>query len=241
MILYKYFPCNEYTFKSLAMKGLWCHTYNHMNDPFECLNILDRVFSSTELNDFRLIMSKSKNKKFSVLTNLDDDELTEIINEFRKTAINKFGFSSLSEDSNNILMWSHYANDHKGIVIGFEFPELEGNTNLQKVKYKDSLNEIKIKDFAHFLIADCESDYYHSILMKDYSLKACAWDYEKEWRIWRSKPCYYHFKPEQVKEVWFGLNTSNETIAVLLGILNYLPNNTFFEKKIIKYNPLRIE
>jgi len=239
MILYKYFPCNEYTFKSLAVKGLWCHTYENMNDPFECLNVLERTFSSLELETFRAIVLNGKHQRWQNLAQKNDNELTHIINTFRKEILHQYAFCSLSEDPNEILMWSHYANSHNGIVIGFEFSELENNHHLQKVDYEENLNEINLEKYAHYLIGD--TDDFIDELFKDYSIKSSHWGYEKEWRIWRKTPSYYYFKPEHVKEVCFGLNTSFETKAVIIELMNYLPDSVEFKEKKLCKNPLRIE
>ena len=33
---------------------------------------------------------------------------------------NRFGVLSLTRNPTNLLMWSHYANEHKGVVIGID-------------------------------------------------------------------------------------------------------------------------
>lgn len=238
MILYKYFPCNEYTYQSLVLRGLWCHTYEYMNDPFECLAILDREFKIKDLNIFRKIVSTSNERRWKIVGSSEDDKLTNLLNDLRKKLISKYAFCSLSENPRDVLMWSHYANSHKGIVVGFEFPELDANYHLIKVDYNDELRELDLEKYAHYLING--NDNYLFDLFNDYSIKSTAWSDEKEWRIWRNKPCYYHFRPEQVKEVFFGLNTTLATKAIIYDLMSY-SNDSIFHELEIKQNPLRLE
>jgi hypothetical protein len=47
------------------------------------------------------------------------------------------GYLSLSATNKSILMWSHYAQNHEGFVIGFRREHEYFNYGLMKVKYKD--------------------------------------------------------------------------------------------------------
>jgi hypothetical protein len=41
----------------------------------------------------------------------------------RLESFESYGVSCFSESWNSILMWSHYADRHKGICLGFDVPE----------------------------------------------------------------------------------------------------------------------
>jgi Protein of unknown function (DUF2971) len=47
------------------------------------------------------------------------------------------GIVSLAERANCPLMWSHYADQHKGLCIGYSIPE-DGVSGLHKVQYGGS-------------------------------------------------------------------------------------------------------
>tara|TARA_B110000090_G_C13168083_1_gene364291 strand:+ start:192 stop:413 length:222 start_codon:yes stop_codon:yes gene_type:complete len=72
-------------------------------------------------------------------------------------------------------MWTHYANIHSGIIIGFEFPELEGNNNLQKVNYENELKQIDLELYAKFITG--HDDEYLNEILSDYSAKSTHWIY----------------------------------------------------------------
>ncbi len=45
--------------------------------------------------------------------------LDEPLDNFKR-GIEKLGILSLASSNNNLLMWSHYASEHKGMCLGFE-------------------------------------------------------------------------------------------------------------------------
>ncbi|MBL0525135.1 DUF2971 domain-containing protein [Aeromonas dhakensis] len=53
-----------------------------------------------------------------------------------RATINELGVVSFSETSRNLLMWAHYANEHKGMCIGFDPNVLN---SLEKYGYDSEL------------------------------------------------------------------------------------------------------
>lgn len=78
----------------------------------------------------------------------------------------------LSEDFSNPVMWSHYADRHRGICLGFEVPEGE---TLWKVKYK-KLHDVQ--RFARGLTPLSSKD-----VKWLYATKHESWAYERERRM----------------------------------------------------------
>lgn len=90
----------------------------------------------------------------------------------------KIGILSLSEDNDNILLWSHYADSHRGFTIEFNsqhefFDRKRGPKDelyhLRKVRYSNRTNEGKT-------LCDIDGD---ELLCS----KSLQWQYEKEWRV----------------------------------------------------------
>lgn len=70
----------------------------------------------------------------------------------------------------NMLMWSHYANSHKGICIEYEHTPSTNtvkNCGLHKVEYKDEIDIESVHDY--------------------FKIKSTQWSYENEYRL-----CYYN-------------------------------------------------
>jgi hypothetical protein len=75
-----------------------------LNDPFEA------VYCADGLND---LVSHFDDK-----TVFDDDYKEVSFTQYIENTIDKVGIISLSESKDNLLMWAHYAGEHKGVVVG---------------------------------------------------------------------------------------------------------------------------
>jgi len=83
----------------------------------------------------------------------------------------QFGLICFSEDWRNPVIWSHYANKHRGLALGFEIPK----NHLIEVKYRD-----KRRSFPN--LTDTDSSELAPLLLDVLSRKFKHWEYEKELR-----------------------------------------------------------
>lgn len=145
---------------------------NKLNDPFEFLppNIL--VDKIKEIH---------KNRKTTPPS-------------YKQISENFFSFHgaiSFTESKSNLLMWSHYADEHKGVVLGFN-KNYSFFKDLKRVKY-DSI-------IPDELITDIDINDNNSFLQLFY-LKSDEWIYEKEHRIVKDlidSECYFDSEKKQV-------------------------------------------
>ena len=126
----------------------------------------------------------------------------------------------LSETYDNLLMWSHYAQNHTGAVIEFRaLPEIGSATlEAQPVRYSNKMPRLSLADLADF------EKLRHDILAVITLAKSDVWAYEKEWRIVTSLrdktqsyeiiPCY----PEEIGAVYLGCKMTNEDTEELIEI-----------------------
>lgn len=128
------------------------------------------------------------------------------------------GILSLSEVSDNIVMWSHYTGAHTGYILGFNADheyftskmDAPNHTQLMRVNYVDTRPHIELSQTKPIDI---------------YFTKSLQWAYEKEWRI--CKPileakkiiegtpapiCLFEIPPECIKCVIIGCRAENRTI-----------------------------
>ena len=118
----------------------------------------------------------------------------------------------LSETHDNLLMWSHYAQNHTGAVIKFlALSEVDAPTIVaQPVRYSRQMPQL---DFAALM--DFEKVPTEIINLVTLT-KSEVWAYEKEWRIiagLRDKTQSYEilpYAPEEVGAVYLGCNISIE-------------------------------
>ena len=137
---------------------------------------------------------------------IKEDDLLKVLKEVRIRSFAK------AEITKNTLLWSHYADKHKGIVIEYEIntEELKNNNIvLCDVAYSDSLmRETRPK----------MSDYGRSFFTKSES-----WSYENEWRMvtlsHNLEDGHKLNRGFKIKNIIFGLMTNNEDIKKVKIIL----------------------
>lgn len=91
----------------------------------------------------------------------------------------------LSEVKDNILMWSHYANDHSGFCIEYNFQEL-GPYNPQSRLLCPAVYTDELFDASQYILQPLlHGDHSFNNLFGIYPAisKSIDWSYEREWRI----------------------------------------------------------
>jgi hypothetical protein len=110
MLLYRYIPINDLwrLLEVIYSRRLYCASWDQLNDPLE--------------GRFELAFNGKKNfiEYENVIAHLIEDRDT-------------WRITSFSEDPSHFLLWSHYADGHKGIAIEMEFSD--ENPDLSKIQY----------------------------------------------------------------------------------------------------------
>ncbi|HEX7516475.1 MAG TPA: DUF2971 domain-containing protein [Chthoniobacterales bacterium] len=132
------------------------------------------------------------------------------------TVNENLGALCLTEEPVNLLMWAHYADQHKGAVI--EFDAQHGFFN-KRVGPKDDFRHFRPVTYAQQRPAVFLSD---SDAIDFFYFKSTEWGYEHEWRLIvplvdcnerkeRTPPdlpiCLFHVPPECVLSVILGCRT----------------------------------
>ncbi len=114
--------------------------------------------------------------------------------------LNSYGIFSLSAVNDSVLMWSHYADNHRGICVEFDSerdPKLfERYSPVQYIEAPPSLAETPVK---HRSTADAG---------KIFLCKSSHWSYEQEWRILKREAGPWTAAPEALTGVVFGCQIS---------------------------------
>jgi len=161
------------------------------NDPFDCLVLLDGRASKEgwiarclekgiALDEAQELLSESIKlglfqEENGILVFCPDDEDLEILKremhwDLRRKSIPRV--CCFSKNDKSILMWSHYANEHRGICLCFQFGKGWISNNIRKVEYVDEIYPLEAFD------KNIESKVRKS-LYKKFSV----WEYEQEYRI----------------------------------------------------------
>jgi hypothetical protein len=215
--LYKYRSIADPTKKHVEQIFLSDEIYlpkpNEFNDPFDCIPVPSLEATKTECKVYldelyrrqnpqgsrksrmiwidKIMKDKFANHRLKYTT----AELVKIIEEIPNMA----GLYSLSAKNDHVLMWSHYADSHRGICLIFN-ASTEYFGRAHKVTYQENRPIFN-------LIKDTHEEILNKILL----VKADYWAYEEEYRIIGHKegPGRHKFPPYLLEGVIFGAKTSN--------------------------------
>jgi len=228
--LYKYQPCTDYSFGNLARRSVWFSKPETFNDPFDC-DINFKIIDVTAENVKAMVvrMGGANGKSFS-----NDDAInmalaaTEIV---KKKQWAKTGVACFTEESENILMWSHYADNHRGFCLEFDtsyhpFKPFKTETVI-KVNYADSYPSLSINDIPQKILS-------HSLSLPKTLLgtKSLHWCYENEWRIFfeiGNKESAY--EKSALTGVYFGCKMKEADKAKIASILTDSPTRMYQMKR----------
>lgn len=198
------------------------------------------------LQPFKNSTEKEVYKKASekIYTKFVDELIDESLKSMKQSSL----VACLSEDFESILMWSHYADNHRGFALNYDFksrysiktkiPGIKATEFADKklfpVRYSDERFDATYYIEFHFI-----DNYFRSIGLKInkpffdklfyYKIllfKSSNWAYEKEWRIIsQTNIDYKDQKPDisfineiKPKEILLGSKISNENRYKLLKI-----------------------
>ncbi|WMN86249.1 DUF2971 domain-containing protein [Vibrio parahaemolyticus] len=104
-----------------------------------------------------------------------------IISELSENMKQAFKVCCFSENPTSILMWSHYADYHKGFCIAYDFGEL-GNEDLRTRMLYPAIYSNNMFDASGIF---SKNKTVNNILYINQAalIKSREWEYEKEWRL----------------------------------------------------------
>lgn len=132
---------------------------------------------------------------------------------------------SLCKSPDNILMWTHYADEHRGMVIGVEIVD----QNVMHIKYR--------KELPLFDSLKRENERYKkSFLKKVLTTKLLPWKYEEEVRVLSD----LNEVNIRIKEIFFGHKTSDTHINLINQCIECQNITPVVSKKIMTLDDLNI-
>lgn len=140
-----------------------------------------------------------------------------------------YGVLSLTPHPGNFLMWSHYADSHRGFAIGFDTQKLvtQNFGTFKRVDYEDEIPTISALDMAM------------PLMYKLIYTKAKFWNYEDEYRITKinGADSKSYFDPILLRTIHFGVNMPYKSKMEIIEIVRQkFPGVHIFEMTIDKIN-----
>ena len=218
-------PSQKLLFKTIKLE---IAAYTKLIKKFKTYNILpffnDMVDSFAEINDdIKLAIESAKDKL--------DNEIIPSLKEMRSKA----RISCFSTKNDSILMWSHYADSHRGVCFEFEenrdfFKKVNYSSQRTNINLYDAISRVLAFDFLNEKISYKDKK-FSDIMLNPLYTKSLEWAYENEVRCVLSdnEPNTLgfnyidgkHFLEMKITKIYVGTKAYGDNLAELL----YLADN----------------
>jgi hypothetical protein len=253
-ILYKYRTWSDTFHKRLLTdQELYFPSPLSFNDPFDCSVLLTIVSPKRDIirksyylinHDFPELPRAERRKRATKIRLEKHYKNDEELKRTRKLNLeNDYGVCSLTTNNANLVMWSHYADSHKGFCVGLD---------LNQIVYDKDTQEQFLKE-AKIMVRCYEVHYYKEYPILEFHLdqrpdiesameavqpllaKSENWSYENEWRLitfFRNK-FFIKFKKTALKYLYLGCMMKETTKREILEIVqsNY-PSLEVYQSKM---------
>jgi hypothetical protein len=190
MKLYKYLPFSDGSLKILSEGTIKFSKPSEFNDPFDCApdhqseNLEEFLEFRPDLVDTVLQFKKCSPEDADVEKIAMVKRLKSAIDNgaFGQKASDIVGICSLSRNPLNLLMWAHYADDHKGFVVEFDIPLESFYPIKDEVKYFEWLIPQKVEYQKAKPVVNFADD-KNTKMKKQFLVKGIDWEYEQEERV----------------------------------------------------------
>lgn len=214
--LYKYRSASPQDVTNLSSGKIWFAHPTQFNDPFDCA--LEVPLPELTRGDCIKIISLASHGRVGKhsLEGFSDELLRQQVSgglkESVETALRAVGgVSCFSTVCDNLLMWSHYAQSHRGFCLEFSPQADSVFQKARRVRYADSFPCLSLEAFCEF-----DFDQVLSLLLT----KATCWSYEEEWRVFHQEANkLYGYERSSLTGIYFGAKMPEDQIAMLAAIL----------------------
>lgn len=239
MMIYRFIGNESFTLSTLRNGQLWFSKVEDFNDPFEwifryCINPerdKDAIRQYVNETTISLPLEERNIRYQSYIEN------HLVLENYFNRAFERFyikGVCCFTEKENliNVLMWSYYANSHKGISLGFDDKEIKLE-HIENFKNGCCIFEPSLKRVVYGNHKRCINPFDKNrpnILDTNY-MKSKDWEYEKEVRIVSPKFGLHSFSKTNLKEIIFGIKTP---LSLKESILEIVKNDKEYSNVLIK-------
>lgn len=240
-MLFKFMPINLNLIRLLVNSEIWFSSLAKLNDPFEREFELERMNELPKdefLIDWYQNISSFKYDNYRIkrlLERLKKDPsqfYKDLKTDVRVKYHSKLKIACFSLIYNEILLWSHYADEHRGVSLIFSRDTLV-NSAKQEINHLD-MDFVEAKNVRYgrskkLNVTFNEADYSLPIrnLQSSIFRKLTCWKYEKEFRILcrntftKTQEGYgSKFTKDSLKGIIFGERCSTDDVALVYSVLN---------------------
>ncbi|MUL11875.1 DUF2971 domain-containing protein [Aliivibrio fischeri] len=249
--LYKYCPVydfdklnEEYAIINVLSNQVTFSTRSNFNDLFDS-KVDFKIPTRIELKRMHSILKGKSKRDFKEVflgetgkNNFID--LKQRINE----VFDKYLFFCLADKADNNLMWSHYANSHKGFCLEWDASKM----NAEPVIYQDKIAQVELLDTIKMQFGLLDDGQVGQNIWGALKVKLNEWKYEGEYRVklgndqkqliqmQNEKFALVLYEPSLIKSIIFGCRMDKR-------VIDYLDENlpTHITRKYAKERSSTIE
>lgn len=191
--LYKYVGCAPHHLSILTNLTIRFTQPDDFNDPFDCIpgvlppQDIARFVDATVARNSATITQhytpeaaqRARDTMIAEYTNNTDALIARCFDVVRRN-LNTLGILSLADRNDSLPMWAHYADNHRGLVLG-----LKPTASPLCKRSREAIGEGELKPVvyqAQRLLVHCDP---LVIPPEALLIKGVLWSYESEWRVVR--------------------------------------------------------
>lgn len=239
--LYKYRPFHVNALRAITEAEIFYARPSTFNDPLDCDPTIDVDVSRAYLERLAYRMFRRRMSKDEAVQQINtlryysteygdyetDPEVEGYLNVMLANEIKREldselgdgGVLSLSATWESGLMWSHYADEHRGICIEYDTRD-QTHDRLKKVNYS-APRAIKTSDLWRWKAKD-DAEAKRQVIETYFYTKSREWRYEREWRDVREKSGVTGV-PFRITAILFGLRADPSVITSIVKLLSDHP------------------
>lgn len=174
---------NEYEIDNIMQGQIWLSKPAEFNDPYDSMinidldEFLKKYLEGNKeiISEYNCLAGKDKRKARRYIEK-EKAKLQKDIDKDLEILRKSFGIACFSEMYDSLLMWSHYADYHRGICLEYSYEEIENIAHFCPVIYTD-----RFENLVNYV--DIKGNEIDNRAIRLFLNKSKEWSYENEWRI----------------------------------------------------------
>ncbi|WP_282037347.1 DUF2971 domain-containing protein [Saccharicrinis aurantiacus] len=204
----------------------------YFNDPYDCHpklicydNLPEQYLKDLINKQFpNLSRQERRKKQLEAIRNSKEPLIDLFKNDFALRERYLKGVTCFSKKKLDILMWSMYADSHKGLCVGFNFEKL-----YRSLKSQNEFNEVipLFVKYSKVLKSNCFFEDSFKAVVEWLRTKSIDWKYEDEIRFafgpfneYKSNTGLVSFNLDAIEELYFGYNMDPKEEQTIVEQIN---------------------
>jgi hypothetical protein len=228
--LYKYYPVydfdnldNEYAIKNVLNNHVTFSTRSNFNDIFDSKIDFQLPHKQELKRTYSLLKGSDKREFKKIFLGVDGKNIFAGFKERVNKKFDSYLFFCLTDKADNNLMWSHYANSHKGFCIEWDSEE----ANAEPVIYQDTIATFNLLEVVKEQYGLIDIKAIQKNIWRALKVKLNEWRYEGEHRVQLGKGMEHliqerndkytivSYDPKVIKSIIFGCRMDKRAIKYL--------------------------